>query len=306
MRVTRAAPALLLVLSFLAPATARVVDFLAADYVGLEPEVLDVRFVATEQAADARCARHVGWTPLMIITADFVPLLRNWLRTVRANVASADVLVECVVFVALDSISFEYLAIEANVTRFSTWDTTGRSWYADESSTLSYGQDAYFALMLERLQLIDALLSQNVSVAVIEADQILFRDPFRIVNALEAGRQHDFVTYDDSRLQNERLPCFGFLFVRANTRALRVWAQLIDRMKARPGNEQLLMVGLMRTTPVSVRFLPAKYFKNGAFLASWSATAPPALAFAHVNWLVGIDKKIKMLRRLGWWASADS
>ena len=71
-------------------------------------------------------------------------------------------LLDCVGFVALDATSFQSLAVEAAVARYATWDAMGL-WFKTEPKTLRFGEDAYFALMLERLKLVGNLLARNVS-----------------------------------------------------------------------------------------------------------------------------------------------
>ena len=143
-----------------------------------------------------------------------------------------------------------------------------------------------------------------------QADQVLLKDPFHIVNTLESRKVHDFIAYDDSKDQNQRLPCFGFIFIRSNPASQEVWNKLIKKMEARPQNEQFLMQQILHNDKtVSFRFLPSHQFRNGVlFGGSGGHFNRPAhrenqthLSMVHANWVIGIESKILMLRHHGWW-----
>lgn len=151
-----------------------------------------------------------------------------------------------------------------------------------------------------------------------QADQVLLRDPFQIVNALESQESHDFITYDDSKYQNSRLPCFGFMFIRPNARSMKVWKTLVQKMleknwKTYAGeNEQSLFQNIMKIKQsVSVRFLPSNQFRNGVlfggnggkFQTPKNRQNESGLAFVHANWVIGIESKKQMLRYHGWWVN---
>ncbi len=136
------------------------------------------------------------------------------------------------------------------------------------------------------------------------------QDPFQIINSLESQQKHDFIGYDDSKHQTDRLPCFGFLFIRSNQASLQVWGQLLQQMAKRPQNEQVLMQGIMKHERVAkFRFLPAEQFRNGVlFGGNGGKFQQPArrhnhsnLAFVHANWVIGVESKTQMLRHHGWW-----
>jgi hypothetical protein len=139
----------------------------------------------------------------------------------------------------------------------------------------------------------------------LQVDQVLLEDPFRIVNSLESQGAHDFITYDDSKTQRERLPCFGFMFIRSTTRSQQIWEKLIKMMTKRLDNEQFFLQQLMRQQDVSLRFLPSKQFRNGVFLGGRGGqfTRPKIpsrlnltnVAFIHANWVIGVESKREVL-----------
>ena len=137
------------------------------------------------------------------------------------------------------------------------------------------------------------------------------QNPFRIINELEAtGKKHDLISYDDSKTQTQRLPCFGFLFVRPTPQLRQLWLKLTERIEKHPENEQLVMQGLMRQDrSVTIRFLPAAQFRNGIkyggtagrFTRPEVKQAETGVAFVHMNWVIGIASKVQMLKHHGWW-----
>ena len=157
------------------------VDFLALDESTIDPDH-DVVHVSLKQSRDTLCMAQVGWTPLMIVTSDFIPLLDNWFITVRTNIPMAETLIDCVVFVATDMESWEYLLLRTNVERYAKWNMINKP-FDTRYELIQYGDKQYFVLMLERLRLAKQLLLLNISVALIEADQVLFKNPFKSINA---------------------------------------------------------------------------------------------------------------------------
>lgn len=146
---------------------------------------------------------------------------------------------------------------------------------------------------------------------LLQADQVLFEDPFKIVNAFESASMNNFITYDDSKDQKRGLPCFGFLFIRPSPDSIAVWAKLIKKMESKPVNEQILMQVIMqKERSVTFRFLPPYQFRNGVLFGGNSGKfIKPAkrqnlsgLVFVHVNWVVGVESKIQMLKYHGWWS----
>eukprot|EP00802_Teleaulax_amphioxeia_P005177 Tamp_05181.p1 GENE.Tamp_05181~~Tamp_05181.p1 ORF type:complete len:661 (+),score=38.00 Tamp_05181:313-2295(+) len=261
---------------------------------------------AVQLHANQTCQKALGWTPLMIVNEHFLVLLKNWLQLTPQKLSGwGHTICACTLFVAIDGSSMEFISRNVSLPWVTRWtDSSG------PGTELKYGSHKYFELMSSRLRLVQDILLRGVNVALIEADQVLLKDPFRIVNFLESQKMHDFIAYDDSKDQNTRLPCFGFLFIRSNSASQEVWNKLIKKMEAKPQNEQILMQQLMQhDNTVSFRFLPSMQFRNGVlFGGNGGVFKRPAhrenssnLAMVHANWVIGIENKILMLRYHGWW-----
>lgn len=217
----------------------------------------------------------------------------------------AETLIDCIVFVATDVESWEYLLLRTNVERYAKWNMANQS-FDTRYEKIQYGDKKYFALMLERLKLVKQLLLLNISVALIEADQVLFKNPFKSINAFEATGKHDFITKDDSKLQNERMPCFGFMFIRANTRTIHILTLLVEAMQTNPRNEQVIMHDLMQHKSLAIRFLPPSHFRNGWFLLQQEDNNKPCDGYVmvHINWVVGKNRKIEVLKKNKWYLTS--
>lgn len=257
---------------------------------------------------DTICFRQVGWTPLLIVNQGFLPIFENWLLLVRKNLEQAELLLQCTLFVAIDQTSYDFISTLSFLPRKVRW-------FTKHNSEMHYGTEVYYNLMVSRMELIQSLLSLRVNVAIIEADQVLLKDPFQVVNALESQELHDFITYDDSKDQKGSLPCFGFMFIRSSTRSREVWNKLTNMLKTKHWktyagmNEQSLFQTLRTREKVSVRFLPSDQFRNGVlfggsgnkFRAPKKRQNESGLSLVHANWVIGVKSKIELLDFHGWW-----
>eukprot|EP00277_Geminigera_cryophila_P026144 CAMPEP_0179475232 /NCGR_PEP_ID=MMETSP0799-20121207/54484_1 /TAXON_ID=46947 /ORGANISM="Geminigera cryophila, Strain CCMP2564" /LENGTH=458 /DNA_ID=CAMNT_0021284681 /DNA_START=482 /DNA_END=1855 /DNA_ORIENTATION=- len=182
-----------------------------------------VRDTAVMLHANQSCQKELGWVPFMIVNEGFLPLLENWLQLIpKLLLERGHIIIQCTLFVALDDHSMLFISQTRSLPWTSRWRISSSS-AANSNAELQYGSRDYFNLMGNRLKLVHEILSHGVRLALIEADQVLLRDPFDMVNALETTQLNDFVTYDDSRNQLSRLPCFGFLFIRPSANSLSVW-----------------------------------------------------------------------------------
>ena len=254
-----------------------------------------IDIMALELQENTLCRQKVGWVPLMIVNTAFLEMLHNWFLLIRKNLPlDAEDFISCTLFLCTDLKCTTKLRENFKILRTYQWMNS----MAIEGE-MKYGTNIYFQVMSSRLKLVRNLLSKGVSVALIEADQVFLKNPFRVINALEDQQQHDMITYDDGR----NIPCFGFLFLRPTKQILESWSKLIHIMEASPQNEQLLMQKIIGKSSVpSVRYLPKEQFQSGfAFKQQSSGVDMRSLVMMHANWVIGTTEKMKMLKRHGWW-----
>jgi len=242
---------------------------------------------------------------LIIVNADFLSLLDNWMRISQQTDIK---MIHCSLFLPIDQKSAEHISSLYSL----PWMVR---WYTRHNSEMQYGTKVYVNLMTSRLKLIRDLLLQGVNVAVLEVDQALLQNPFSIINALESMHEHDVITYDDSKDQRGRLPCFGFIFMRPTSSTVEAWTILIRKMENKQWqsyageNEQSLLQRMLSSKLVTVRFLSRTEFQNGAQFGGtgnkFRAPSQPRnlsdVALVHANWVIGVQTKVDLLKYHGLW-----
>ena len=196
---------------------------------------------------------------------------------------------------------------------------------AQSSSDINYGTVEYFGLIIERLTVQHRLLKLGVNVAIVEADQIWFKDAGRIVRLMQTELpKHDVVAADDN---GQQLIAGGFVGVRSSERMLRFFESFVSKYKAlledakkRKGRtskttylgdvgESHQMSRMLKTsdTDVRVKWLDTCDFARGEWYKqdTYRRRCPSPWLVTN-NWIIGNSAKVERAKKWNhWYLSAD-
>lgn len=261
--------------------------------------------------------RQGGSVSITIVNDAFVETARSWV----CNVDSAGIRPPGVVWITTDEESSEAMR---QVEGSQVVEMTGFRGGSKHAGT-SYGTPGYWLLMLERTQLIRAILQRGIGVFLFETDQIWLRDPVPFVRRLvHSGDEVDVVGTMDTRFDIGG----NFLFLNPTLATRRVWGEVCRRFaKAYKDNKMASHTAKFRRymendqstltkliffdqkfknrNPVVFRALDTELFVDGQWYddSSKKYTSPRSRSpiVINNNFLIGIANKKKRAKTHGHW-----
>ncbi|XP_070552145.1 uncharacterized protein [Ptychodera flava] len=172
---------------------------------------------------------------------------------------------------------------------------------------------AYYRFILLRTWVILLLLQSDIPVTLIESDAVWFDDALPIINS--------YASYDIVSAPNgatERGISGGFIYL-SNTETtktlwLDVFRQFEDRVNAlndesrKMGyivSEMKILSKELTTTDIRVKTLPIENFVSGLWYKKPQLRDITNPVVIQVNYIIGVDEKIKQAKRWGHWFLTD-
>lgn len=261
--------------------------------------------------------RQGGSVSLTVVNSAFVETARSWI----CNVDVAEIRPPGVVWITTDDTAYDALREVSNAQTVRMTEFRG----GQARAGTSYGTPGYWLLMLERTQLISAILERGIGVFAFETDQIWLRDPVPFVQRLiHSGDEVDVVGTLDSRHEIGG----NFLFLNPTLATRRVWREVCrrfekaykaskmeghtSRFRRYMENDQSTLTKLIffdeqfkSRNPVVFRALDTELFVDGRWYDSKSKEYTSARSQSPIvvnnNFLVGIENKKKRASEHGHW-----
>lgn len=266
--------------------------------------------------------RQGGSVSLTVVNKAFLETARSWI----CNVDVASIRPPGVVWITTDDEAYEGLrGVKGSQTVQMKEFRGGRA-----QTGTSYGTPGYWLLMLERTQLIRAILDRGVGVFLFETDQVWLRDPVPFVKRLvHSGDEVDVVGTMDTRHEIGG----NFLYLNPTLSTRRVWGEVYrrfakaykdNRMEGHTSryrrymeNDQSTLTKLIffdekfkSRNPVVFRALDTELFVDGRWYdlesKKYTSRRSRSPIVINNNFLIGIDKKKKRAQEHGHWFVSDN
>lgn len=266
--------------------------------------------------------RQGGSVSLTVVNSAFLETARSWV----CNVDVAGVRPPGVVWITTDDVAYEGLRDVANSQTIRMREFKG----GRAQTGTSYGTPGYWLLMLERTELILAILEHGIGVFAFETDQIWLRDPVPFVQRLiHSGDEVDVVGTLDTRHEIGG----NFLYLNPTLATRRVWREVyrrfekayrVNKMEGHTSryhrymeNDQSSLTKLIffdeefkTRNPVVFRALDTELFVDGRWYEEDSKKYVSARSRSPIvinnNFLIGIENKKQRAARFGhWFVRAD-
>lgn len=256
----------------------------------------DLKYLSSKHA---KCQKTIKWLPVMFLNLEFTKFFDNWIYYANIHMPN---LHACMLYVALDLHAFEFLIKNYNPNFLYLWNTK-------QQHEMKFATPDYVKHIEERFLFMISLLQNNLSIAVMEPDQVLLGDIFKFINQKEEDsvKLNEIITYDDDR-HGMLLPCNGFLFLRNSDRVLAMISNLQKRLAQQPvskyvhHNDQHLARTILKEFDFRVWFLPKNRFIGGHQLeGKTNKDIFRDAFFVHANYVIGTQQKIDLLKRNRLW-----
>lgn len=247
-----------------------------------------------------------GVVALQMLNEGYVSMTKSWI----CNAKSFPGVLDRTLFIATDQEAYDAL---------TRWDGTLQVIHMNYTAPkdMSYGQSTYFSFMLFRTRLICHLLTNDITLWLIEADAVWLRDPSAEVLATPG----DMVIMSDRGPPTQSLQG-GFQLLRPNPSTRNVWTKLSTQFAERLekfqagdkeqigqgyGTEQQLLDELIRTEPdhqvtwlYPLHFCPGLYYIDSAYAAT---IIEPKVILN--NFIIGNGAKVERAKQNGHWFLKD-
>ncbi|CDF33573.1 putative glycosyl transferase [Chondrus crispus] len=261
--------------------------------------------------------RQGGSVSLTVVNTAFVETARSWI----CNVDAAQIRPPGVVWITTDDTAYNALRDVSNSQTVRMTEFRG----GQARAGTSYGSPGYWLLMLERTQLIRAILERGIGVFAFETDQIWLRDPVPFVQRLiHSGDEVDVVGTLDTRHEIGG----NFLYLNPTLATRRVWREVshrfekayrsskmeghTSRVRRYMENDQSILTKLIffdeqfkSRNPVVFRALDTELFVDGRWYDTkekhYTSARSRSPIVVNNNFLIGIDKKKKRAAENGHW-----
>lgn len=261
--------------------------------------------------------RQGGSVSLTVVNSAFVETAQSWI----CNVDVAQIRPPGVVWITTDDTAYETLRHISNSQTVRMTEFRGGQAHAGTS----YGTPGYWLLMLERTQLIRAILERGIGVFAFETDQVWLRDPIPFVQRLvHSGDEVDVVGTLDTRHEIGG----NFLYLNPTLATRRVWREVSNRFETAyknskmeghssrirryMENDQSTLTKLIffderfkTRNPVVFRALDTELFVDGRWYDNKTKHYTSARSRSPIvinnNFLIGIDKKKQRAAKNGHW-----
>ena len=258
--------------------------------------------IVVERATSIATAGH-GYVIIQLLNEGYIEMAKSWVCNVL-YIGNFDI-IEKILFVATDQASYDAL------THFNPSLHVVFYPFNSQKKDLDYGTYEYYSLMLFRTALFDQLLDANLTIWLVESDEVWLADPSNVV--LETSG--DIVTMSDSK-PPKKIVCGGFLLLRPTERTRNIWKRLYGRFQERmkdasshdhlgdSGSEQLMMDRLINETDanVTVSWLPPELFVPGIYYEdpAYADTVQNPLVI-HNNYIIGNEAKTNRAKEWDYW-----
>ena len=165
----------------------------------------------------------------------------------------------------------------------------------DTSTASSYGSRAFRNKVHWKLIMLQQAVNQNVRVLYMDSDNILFKDPFPVLNSYNG---YDFIAQRDVDI------CTGFIYLMPTLMTKQLLAKTIEiRPKLLNADDQKAFnMVVQNNTSVKLLFLPDHLFSSGAVFFKkhsyyWDKIRETQIMM-HDNFVIGIKNKIYRLKEL--------
>ncbi len=237
-----------------------------------------------------------GFIFLQLVNQAYVAITKSWICHAPQHT------LKHTIFLATDKFAFRALR-DFNVSLvFLISYSTG---------SLSYGQRAYYDLMLFRSTVILKLLDVGVNVWLIESDAVWFDDP-----TIELSRFSDIdvITGQDGNI-NDNIPEGGFIFLNSTVSTRNMWRRLrlehkkiLSKLHADEvgdaGSEMLLLPKYLAS--VKWRFFSRSKFVSGKWYRDKKMRERAKPIVIQNNWIIGNHNKTLRARAWGHWYLNDA
>lgn len=265
--------------------------------------------------------RQGGSVSLTVVNKAFLETARSWI----CNVDVASMRPPGVVWITTDDVAYEALRNVPNSQTVRMTEFRG----GQARTGTSYATPGYWLLMLERTQLIRAILERGIGVFAFETDQVWLRDPVPFVQRLiHSGDEVDVVGTLDTRHEIGG----NFLYLNPTLATRRVWREVcrrfewaykLNKMEGHTAryrrymeNDQSTLTKLIffdeqfkTRNPVVFRALDTELFVDGRWYdkenKKYISPRSRSPIVINNNFLIGIENKMKRAMAHGHWFVAS-
>ncbi|CAH1773476.1 unnamed protein product [Owenia fusiformis] len=267
----------------------------------LPPELVEVK------ARAQMIANNKVVVAITMVNMGYLSLTYSWLcNTVNMNVH------DNVLIVATDRRTYEKLQQD--------WPNVASVLYPlneDQGSNLNYNALNYVKYMLNRSNLLLALLGFNIPLLLFEVDAVWFASPFPLIHSLS---YYDLV---GAKIATTEQMAGGFLFMQPTRDTLNVFTTVsnelqiyLDRYKFYKGdrqlpyeiNEQTLLNGNLKyengRPRLNYKILDLSIVADGQWYKKRGKQSIPLVL--NNNWIIGKEAKIKRAKKFHHWFIDDN
>ena len=238
-------------------------------------------------------------TIVTFVNPDWMPLVRNWLCSLKGVGLSERVLV-----VAFGS------SVCREISPVACYDVNATY------PSSSYGQDGYRKMLLHRTEIVLNLLKCGHTLLLSDVDVVFLRNPLPLLSAVANGK--DIVFQGDSidhKVVDRLLPytvsyaCMGFVYMKPTESTGLLWEGVLSYQQKHYWNDQAAVNVCLRHPYLMgrVRWAVLDYgmFPNGIVYFKQHNNNKQAL-IVHANFLLGMDNKMAELMGAGIWCEESA
>lgn len=186
---------------------------------------------------------------------------------------------------------------------YNTLKSKGYSCYFLETETIDCEKSSQFRMnnwhniTKRKFEIIYNNLLEHKYVCFTDGD-IVFQNTEFMKYCLSNISINDMLIQNDTMFNNDTsVLCSGFMFIKSNNKTLDFFNPKNVYKFVKPGWDDQIYVNQFKYKLI-IDTLPLEYFPNGKYYYTYSNILYPYLI--HFNWLIGNEKKNKMLKYNKW------
>ncbi|XP_070552143.1 uncharacterized protein [Ptychodera flava] len=246
-------------------------------------------------------AETYGFVTLQFFNRGYLNITKSWVCNVKCMGVLPKILFIATDQVALDGLSKFHPEVQVLPLPLETL------------FKLSIGFVAYYRFILLRTWVILVLLQSDIPVTLIESDAVWFDDALPIINSYAA---YDIVSAPNGA--TERGISGGFIYL-SNTQVTKaLWWDVFHRFEVcvnglndesqkmgYSSSEMKILSEELTKTDIRVKTLPLENFVSGLWYKKPKLREITNPVVIQVNYVIGVDEKIKLAKRWGHWFLTD-
>ncbi|XP_070552142.1 uncharacterized protein [Ptychodera flava] len=269
--------------------------------IGNQTVSMETKSISRIISLSKNIAETYGFATLQFLNRGYLNITKSWICNVKCMGVLPKVLFIATDQNALDGLSKFNTKAQVVLLPFQT------------IFKLSFGFVAYYQFILLRSWIVLILLQRDIPLTLIESDAVWFEDVLPTIKSLSG---YDLVSM--SNTVSEKGISGGFLYLNTTHTSKMVWLDVFGQfqgyMKVRvngsekmgaPLSEMCILERVLKKTPVKVKTLPLRNFVSGIWYKNETLRMTTKPKVIQINYVVGVDWKIRQAKRWGHWFLTD-